>query len=193
MLRTAASALGIFAMIAAIVVGALAAVGVFGDEPTRSRTSGPQPAAAEITRAELTAGVVEKPVTAGDVSWTVTGAHRTSELHKDTPPPETETGNFVVVTFTVENVSEEPVTLTEESVALIDEKGRKFPARAFLNSGYVDPEKNILFNEMSLLEPGVTREGRVNFVVSADASGFKAQLGDADPTVNEERYVDLGF
>ena len=193
MLRAAASALGILAMIAAIVVGALAAAGVFSDAATSSRTSGPQPAAAETNRAELTTSVARKSVTAGDVSWTVTGARRTSELHKDTPPPKTETGSFVVMTFTVENVSGEPVTLSEESVALIDEEGHKFLAHAFLNSGYLDPEKNILFNERSLLEPGVTREGKVNFAVSADTSGFKAQLGDADPTVNEERYVDLGF
>jgi hypothetical protein len=113
-----------FAMIAAIVVGALVVVGVLSDAPTRLRTSDTQPAPAGATKAEMTASVVEKSVTAWDVCWTVTGSRLTSELHKGTPPPQTETGNFVV---------------------------------------------------------------------SVHTSGFKAQLRDTDPTVNEKRYVELGF
>ena len=52
---------------------------------------------------------------------------------------------------------------------------------------------NILFNERGLLEPGVSREGRVNLELPVGASASVAQLGDTDPTVEEEEYIDLGL
>ncbi len=84
-------------------------------------------------------------------------------------PPTTLRGNFLIVTFSVENTSEGPVTLTEDSMALLD--------------------------------PGEKREGRVNFDLSvpigadpsADLSGFRLELGDGDPTVEEEELIDPGL
>lgn len=192
MLRATASTLGLLALIAAAVVGMLASVGVFGEKAPASLRSGACEADA-LKQAERTAAGVGEAVRTGDVSWTVTDARRTTELHKRMPPPETKHGNFVVVSFTVENVSEQPVTLTEESAILFDQEGRKCPAHAWLNSGILEPEKNILFNERSLLDPGETEEGRVNFLVQEDSSGFKVLFGDTDPTADEERYVDLSF
>ncbi len=175
-----------------IVVGTVAAFGGIGEKAPQ----GPQTVAEETTAEEVselveTATPLGETVTAGDVSWTVDEARRESELTKDTPPPKPRSGNFVVVTFTVENVSEEPFTLSAGEMTIIDNEGRRFPAEAALNSGYVPHDLNILFNERSLLEPGMTREGEVNFELPVGASGLVLQLGDADPNVDEEQNVDL--
>ena len=195
-MRAAAGVLGLVALFVAAVVGMLAAAGILGGNvPASSPSGGPRVRVIEqVGQVEQTAKIGET-VTAGDLSWTVTDAYRTTELRKDTPPPETVFGDFVVVNFTVENVSDEPVTLTEDSIALVDGEGRKFPALAFYNSPYMEPEKAILFNERSLLDPGETKEGRVNFRLAegSTVSDLKVQLGDADQTVNEEKYVDLGL
>jgi hypothetical protein len=95
--------------------------------------------------------------------------------------------------FTVENVSDRPVTLTGETISLYDAAGTEYLPEPDRNSSYVPYEYNILFNELSLLQPGETREGKVNFEVLPNAAGFVARLGDTDPTVSEEKYVDLGF
>jgi len=192
--RIIASTLGLFALFAAAVVGMLAAVGTFGGDTSPTSLPGGFETIVEdpdIYSAQTAA--IGETVRAGDVSWTVTDARRETELRKYTFPRTTTHGHFVVVSFTVENTSEQPVTLTEDAVFLLDEERRKYPARAYLNSPYVEPEKDILFTERSLLKPGETREGRVNFAVEPGASGFKIQLGDTDPTVDEERFVDLGF
>jgi hypothetical protein len=76
-------------------------------------------------------------------------------------------------------------------MTLIDNEGRRFPAEAALNSGYLPHDLNILFNERSLLEPGTTREGEVNFELPVGASGLVLELGDTDPNVDEEQHVAL--
>jgi hypothetical protein len=191
-LRNAASLLGLALMGVVIVVGTLAAFGGIGEKAPQ----GPQTVASETTAEDVSelaeaASPLGETVTAGDVSWTVTEARTSTELNKDTPPPKPRFGNFVIVTYTVENVSEEPFTLSAGEMTIIDNEGRRFPAEAALNSGYVPHDQNILFNEKSLLEPGATEEGEVNFELPVGASGLVLQLGDADPTVNEEQNVDL--
>ena len=197
MVRAAAGVLGLVALFVAAVVGMLAAAGILGGNvPASSPSGGPRVRTVEqVEQIKQTAAKTGENVSAGNLSWAVTDAYRTTELHKATPPPETVHGDFVIVTFTVKNTSDEPITLTEDSVALIDGEGRKFPAYAFDNSPYMEPEKAILFNERSLLDPGKTEEGQVNFRLAegSSSSNFKVQLGDADPIVNEEKYVDLGF
>jgi hypothetical protein len=128
-------------------------------------------------------------------------ARLTNVLRGFTLPPDPLRGNFVVVTFSVENVSDGPVTLNPESLVLVDEEGRKSEPAASVNTEYVVPKYAILFNERGLLDPGEEKEGKVNFDLkvpfgfnpSADLSGFRLQLGDGDPTRKEEKYVDLGL
>ncbi len=192
MMRNVASALGLLVMGALIVVGMLAAFGAIGNKaPQSPQVEASETTTEQVSQLEREAAVLGETVTAGDVSWTVTDAHPATELNKDTPPQKPRPGNFVVVNFTVENVSEEPVTLVPGEMVIIDNEGRRFPAEAALNSPYVPFDKNILFNEKSLLEPGTTREGEVNFEVPVGASGSVLQLGDTNPNVNEEKYVDL--
>lgn len=186
--------LGLALMGVVIVVGTLAAFGGIGEKaPQGAQTVSEETTAEEVSQLAQSATPLGEAVTAGDVSWTVEEARRESELNKDTPPPKPRSGNFVTVTFTAENVSEEPFTLTAGEMTLIDNEGRRFPAEAAINSGYVPHDLNILFNEKSLLEPGMTREGEVNFELPVGASGLVLELGDADPNVEEEQYVDLGF
>lgn len=195
MVRNAAGALGILGLFAAIALGMLATFGVFGLGATVGSSIPPgQEAAAEATneRAEQAASVGET-VTAGDVAWTVTAAYPKDEVSAYTFPPKTIRGSYVRLDFIVENVSDQPVTLTDEAIILYDAAGTEYLPEADRNSSYVPARYNILFNELSLLRPGETKEGKVNFEVLPNAGGFVALLGDTDPTVNEEEYVDLEF
>ena len=194
-MRNAAGVLGIIGLFAAIALGMLATFGFFGPKaPVGSSISAEQEAKTKVTnrRAEQAVPVGET-VRAGDVSWTVTEAYPKDAVSKYTFPPETIRDSFVRLNFTVENVSDRPVTLTDETIILYDAAGTEYLPEADRNSSFVLPKYNILFNELGLLQPGETREGKVNFGVLPDAEGFIAQLGDTDPTVREEKYVDLGF
>ena len=72
---------------------------------------------------------------------------------------------------------------------------------ASVNGEFVPPIKNPLFTEEGLLDPGEKVEGRVNFDLqipfgedpTLDLSGFELELGDGDPTAQEEKSVDLGL
>jgi hypothetical protein len=195
-MRTVAGTLGLVALLVAIVVGTLAAFGAFGPKVTTSSPVVPLEAIPEQTiQDEPTAGAaaIGETVTAGDVSWTVTDARQESELRKYTFPQEGVPGDFLTLTFTVENVSEEPVTLTEEEITLFDRGGNEYRPAPDRNDAFVEHEKNLLFTDAGLLEPGQTKEGEANFEVLPTSSGFTAQLGDADPNTSEEEYVSLGL
>ena len=195
MIRNAAGVLGIIGLFAAIVLGMLATFGFFGPKaPVGAPVSAKEEAKTETTnRLAGQAVPVGETVRAGGLSWTVTDAYPKDQVSKYTFPPETIRDSFVRLDFTVENVSDRPVTLTDETIALYDAAGTEYLPEADRNSSYVLPRYNILFNELGLLEPGETREGKVNFGVRPGAEGFVARLGDTDPTVRKEKYVDLGF
>ena len=195
MTRSAFGMLGLIALGAAIVVGTFAAFtksepGTFSS-PVISLDAMPNEVRPSALAAETAS--IEEPVTTGDVSWTITDANKVHEVSKYTFPPATEPGDFVTLTFEVENVSEEPVTLAEEEITLVDSEGRVYRAEPDINDAFVEHEKNVLFGEASLLEPGQKKEGKTNFQVLPEASGFRAHLGDTDPTTSEGEYVDLGF
>jgi Domain of unknown function (DUF4352) len=201
-MRTFFGMLGLISLIAATVIGSLAVVGILSGAATSSQVGEPgRHAAEESARVEPTKRVLDESVRAGKLDWTVHEVRRTSELHAYTYPPTTLRGDFLVVTFAVENVSDVPITLSGDSIVLVDENGLKEHPPASLNSEYVDPDKAILFNDGGLLDPGEKREGRVNFDLafpfgvepSADLSGFRLRLGDGDPTVDEGKRLDLRF
>ncbi len=193
MVRVILGSLALIALLAAAVVGMFAAFGSLGETPGDPLPGPPvgRSTTVQVGQAEQMAAPIGETVTAGDVSWTVTDAYPQTELQTTGFPQETVTGNYVTIEFTVENVSEEPVTLTEDTTVLLGEGGEKFLPEPDRNNGYVPHDLNILFSERSLLERGVTREGRVNFELPVGASASVAQLGDTDPTVEEEQYVDL--
>lgn len=202
MLRSAAGGLGILAFMGAIVVGSLAAMGIISDAARSFYVGGSEADIVPATRhSEPETRLIGETATAGGLTWTVYSARRTTEVKGFALPPAPLRGDFVIVSFAVENVSDGPVTLTPESLVLVDEAGRESPPAASVNTEYVVPEYAVLFNERALLDRGEEEKGRIVFDLevpfgvnpSADLSGFRLRLGDGDPTVEEERYVDLGF
>ena len=195
MLRTVFGALGLFALIGAMVVGMYGVV--FVGKPTAgSEIAVGLEATSEATERseqDRQAASIGETVSAGDVSWTVTDASTETVLRTYTFPPKSVPGRYVSMEFAIENVADRPVTLTGETITLFDAEGNAFRPEPDRNSTFVEPELNILFNEKSLLQPGTTKEGKVNFEVLDNSSGFTALLGDTDPTVSEGRRVDLGF
>ncbi len=202
MVRSLGSALGILAFVTAIVVGSLAATGVLSDAAQSYRVGGSEVNIVPATRQfEPKIDFIGETVTAGKLTWTIETARQTTEVKGFALPPSPLRGNLVVVSFTVENESDGPVTLTPESLVLVDEDGRESPPAASDNTEYVVPEYAILFNERGLLHPGEKKEGKVIYNLEvpfevdpqADLSGFRLRLGDGDPTVDEEEFVDLEF
>jgi len=191
-MRTIFGTLGVVALFLAVIVGGYAAF--VNKQSTGYGIAGGMEATGEATNQQPGQAVgVGQAVNAGDVTWTITDAGQETELHSYTFPPKTVPGNYVSMEFTVENVSDKPVTLTGDTITLFDAEGNQYQPEADRNSTFVEPDLNILFNDRSRLEPGATKEGRVNVGVLLDSSGFTALLGDTDPTVSEGRYVDLGF
>ena len=197
MMRTTAGVSGLVALLAAIVIGMFATFGAFGEKAsTTSVPPGLEAAKAteqQTEQGEQAAASIGETVTVGDVSWTVTDARLEDELVSYTFPIERPPGRFLSIDFNVENVSERPATLNKDTITLFDAEGNKFRAQPDRNDSFVVPEKNLLFTEHGLLEPGQTKEGKVNFEVLANSSGFTASLGDTDPTGVEGEKVDLGF
>ena len=193
MTRTILSALGLVALLAAIVVGMLATFGFFGEKAARPSTLPGLEAEATQQQGEQSGVAIGETVTAEGISWTVTDAFKETELRTYTFPPRTTPGNYVSLMFTVENISEGPITLNDDSITLFDQAGTEYLPEPDRNSTYVEPEKNLLFDETGLIEPGATKEGRVNFGVLENSSGFTARLGDTDPTTSEEKDVNLEF
>ncbi len=196
------SALGILAFVGAIVVGSLAASGILSDAAQSFRVGGSEANIVPTTRQfEPKTDFVGETRTAGELTWTIETARQTTEVKGFALPPAPLRGNYVVVDFTVKNVSDGPVTLTPESLVLVDDEGRESPPAAADNTEYVVPAYAILFNERGLLDPGEEREGKVIYNLEvpfgvnpeADLSGFRLRLGDGDPTVEEEEHVDLEF
>src|SRR5215217_9288653 len=194
--------LGLIGLAAALVIGALAATGVLSQAATSSNVGGSKvEISPEADKVRPTTSSIDRSVRAGKLLWTVEEARRVNVLPGFTLPPDPLHGDFVTTSFSVENISDGPVTLGSESMTLVDEKGRKSPPAASVNSEYVEPEEAILFNERGLLDPGEREAGRVNFDLavpfevdpSADLSGFRLRLDAGDQTEREEEYVDLGF
>jgi lipoteichoic acid synthase len=152
------------------------------EESTRQRAkqSGGQPAGSTVA--------VGQPLTVGDVEWTVTSAYPANQLVSAVDAGTTQ-GNFVVVNFQFKNNSDEGLTLSSDSLALLDGNGRsfKFDTDTYL---YIDWSKALFRFEVT---PGDSQEGQIIFKVAPEASQFQLQLGEETPFTNKSGYVSLGF
>jgi lipoteichoic acid synthase len=152
------------------------------EESTRqqAKQSGGQPAGSTVA--------LGQPLTVGDVEWTVTSANLANQLVSAIDSG-TKQGNFVVVNFRFKNNSDEGLTLSSDSLALLDGNGRrfKFDTDTYL---YIDWSKALFRFEVA---PGDSQEGQVIFKVASDASQFRLQLGEETPFTNNRGYVNLGF
>ena len=196
MVRTVFGTLGLIALGAAIVVGMFAAFGAFGENvPVSSTVVGLESLPVQTNEGAPTTAAAEigETVTTGDISWTVTDANQESELRRYTYPPKSEPGDYVIIDFTVENGSDQPVTLSGEEITLVDSEGNDYEPEANRNDAFVQHEKNILLTDAGRLKPGETKEGPVNYHVLPSSSGFKAMIRSTDPNAPDEKDVDLGF
>ena len=140
---------------------------------------------------EAAAVGIGQPVTAGDIEWTVTDVRQTDQLSQESFGQfgDTKTGNFVVVDLMFTNNGDSPATLSPQSLTLLDSSDRESRPDTDI-IGYIPNERNIFLEQVN---PGVAREGTAIFTVAPDASGFRLQVGDANPFGGEDALVDLGF
>ncbi len=146
----------------------------------RARQSAGQPAGSTVA--------IGQPLTVGDVEWTVTSAYPANQLVSAVDSG-TKQGNFVVVSFQFKNNSDEGLTLSSDSLALLDGNGRsfKFDTDTYL---YIEWSKALFRFEVT---PGDSQEGQIIFKVAPEASQFQLQLGEETPFTNNSGYVNLGF
>jgi hypothetical protein len=198
--RSVFGTLGIIALFVAMALGLLASYGAFAEKPLIA-FSGQTPPGSEpggttttkqVSQIKQRAIPIGETATTGNLTWTVTDAHKASEIHKPMPPPPmTRSGNFVTVSFTVKNVSEGPVTLTPDMLTLFSNDGHKFSPQSKDNGGWIEADKNILFGEASLIQPGDTKEGEANIELPAGVSVSALQVGDTKQRASSEGYVNL--
>ncbi len=170
-----------------LLVGFVACVAVFGSGSREDAGS-----KSEAPKGKEDPASIGEPVTVGDVTWTVTNARQANQLRQQGAPSryaKTEQGNFVIVDFDFTNNGSDPITLHNDSLALIDSEGRESKA----DSGYFlyIPEDRRIFLER--INPGVTQRGQAIFEVASGASGFTLQAGDATAFTSKNGYIDLGF
>src|SRR5215204_3424122 len=152
------------------------------EESTRqqAKESEEQPASSTVE--------IGQPLTVGDVEWTVTNAYLANQLVSPIDSG-TKQGNFVVVNFQFKNNSNEGLTLSSDSLALLDGNGRrfKFDTDTYL---YIEWSKALFRFEVP---PGDSQQGQIIFKVAPDASQFQLQLGEETPFTNKSGYLNLGF
>jgi len=152
------------------------------EESTRqqAKESEEQPASSTVE--------IGQPLTVGDVEWTVTNAYLANQLVSPIDSG-TKQGNFVVVNFQFKNNSNEGLTLSSDSLALLDGNGRrfKFDTDTYL---YIEWSKALFRFEVP---PGDSQQGQIIFKVAPDASQFQLQLGEETPFTNKSGYINLGF
>lgn len=136
--------------------------------------------------AEQTVAIGE-PVTVGDATWQVTEARQANQLTAQFA--EQVQGDFVIVNFDFTNNGSQPLTLSSQSMTLIDSTGRESNADPD-KFQYIPRDRNIFLENVN---PGVTDQGQAIFTVASGASGFNLQVGDTTAFSYENGYVDLGF
>lgn len=175
-------------------IGCVAVLGSGGGGETGSKSKDSKSGVPKGGHSTVATG---EPVTVGDVVWTVTDAGVTDQLSqpsikgKSAPSKygKTEQGNFVVVDFDFTNNGSDPVSLDNNSLALIDSEGRESKTEADFFP-YIPEDRRIFLERVN---PGVMDQGRAIFEVASGASGFQLQAGDTVVFSDENGYVDLGF
>ena len=200
MVKYLAGTLGLVALCAALVIGWLAATGVFSYAPISFQTGDSRPSRPDLgplttQKAQLS----KKTFTAGDVRWTITGVRHVNKLKAFAYPPKSERGDFVVVSFEAKNTSKSPVTLSKELMDLTRD-GEVIPPAAVTNTEYVPPEKDLLFTEIGLLAPGESKKGTVNFDLDpysvksrATLKGVELEIKNNNLSTGKSKSLDLKF
>jgi hypothetical protein len=176
--------LGVFVLLVAaiisFVIGALYGKGLLGCNETAAEQKGPK-------------GEIGQTVKFSNVAWQVTSARQATELKAPSYPKKK--GNFVIVDFLFTNNADEATRLDPGSLTLLDGEGCEFEMQpnefVNINPVYIAPGKNIFLENVN---PGVTKDGEVIFIVDPDAKDFTLRASDTDPFITDENaYIELGF
>ena len=171
--------LGVFVLLVAAIItqvpGALYEKGLLGCKETVAEQKGPK-------------GKIGQTVKFSNVAWQVTTVRQATELKAPSYPKKK--GNFVIVDFLFTNNADEATRLDPGSLTLLDGEGCEFKATPdyFV---YIAPGKNIFVENVN---PGVTKDGQVIFIVAPEAKDFTLRASDTDPFITDENaYIELGI
>jgi uncharacterized protein DUF4352 len=152
----------------------------------------PEPAQeAKNEEQKSTAYGLNEAVTVGDASWVITNAQKTNQLADPFGVRPAKQGTFIIVDFQFRNGDNEPKTLHQGALQLVDGSGRESdPDTDTLL--YIPEDKNIFLEQVN---PGVTETGQVVFTVAPDASSLKLVLKDTNlfKSARNQAEVNLGF
>jgi hypothetical protein len=117
---------------------------------------------------------INEPFVYGSVLYTITGVDKKVQVQQGTSIF-TASGTFVLVSVTVRDQGQAPVTLQPSSFSLRDSQGREFSLhQAATRAASSVPGKTDLFAEA--LQPGVDRQAVIVFDVPRADSDFSLRL-----------------
>ena len=201
MVKYLAGTLGLVALFVAIVIGTLAAIGIFSFAPVSFQTFQSQPNPPDLEHlSPQKAQLKDKTFTVGDVRWTMTSVRHVDKLTAFAYPHKSIQGDFVVVSFKAKNISKSPVTLSSDLMEL-SKSGRTITPHPVSNTEFVNPEKDLLFSDVGLLSPGESKPGEIIFDLNPYSprshrtlKGFELHVKDPNPTtLDKEKSLELKF
>lgn len=133
---------------------------------------------------------VGEEVVVGEVAYTVTRAWQETRLEDPSGFEEPLEGNFVLVDFTVENRSDEPMSVSDIGLYVYDDQGRQFETETEVPFGYIPEDRDLFL--IDRINPGLSQDVRVVFTVPPDASGFEMEVSSGF-FASETRRIALGF
>jgi hypothetical protein len=135
------------------------------------------------------ASIGEK-VVVGDSAYTVTNAQQETRLESPNGFDRPMTGNFLVVDFTVENLGDEPMTVSDIGLYVYDDQDRQFETETDVPLGYIPESKDLYL--LDRINPGLSQSVRVVFSVPPDSQGYEMEVSSG-MLASETRRISLGF
>jgi hypothetical protein len=129
-------------------------------------------------------------VVVGDIAYTVTRAIQETRLEDPSGFDRPRQGNFVVVDFTVENLGEDPISVTDIGLYIYDDQGRQYETETDVPFGYIPENKDLFL--LDRINPGLSQNVRVVFTVPPDARGLELEVSSGF-FATETRRIALGF
>jgi hypothetical protein len=122
----------------------------------------------------------------GDYKYRITGAQRRSYVGNEFINERAGYGaTFVIVSYTIENCTNETQTVLSEDFTLVDNNGREFRPSSSVNTALLaDDNKDFLLSE---LQPGIPRRMMVGFEVPDSVA-----LSDFALVVPEKGFLSSG-
>lgn len=140
-------------------------------QPPQPREASGSGSGTEAEQAEVFS--IGEEVSVGEVSYTVTGAERVTQLEDPYGLDETLTGNFMLLSFTFANNSSEPVTVSDIGMYLYDEQGNQYETDS--DAAFYLPDDKSMFM-LDRVNPGLTQEVQTIYEIPPEAGGFELEV-----------------